>query len=55
MRGPVITHLDTILIDVEGGEPVHTIRVAQLSVGVVPGGAVHVGDRHTGNSWEREK
>ena len=55
MRRPVITHLHTILVNVEGGEPVHTVSIAQLSVGVVPGGAVHVGDRHTGNSWEREK
>ena len=40
------TDLFPILVDVEGGEPVDTLGVAQLLVLVAVRSAVHLGDRH---------
>ena len=45
-----ITHLHTFLVNIQSGEPVDTVRVAELLVGVVPGGAVHVADHDTVHS-----
>ena len=39
-------YLDTVLVDVECGESVDSVAVAQGAVEVIPGGAVHVADHH---------